>query len=57
MENTDFRSMFPKLTDYEVKYYLFELLKVIIIFKINFRHSIMHMQEEYFIAMSNHKIL
>lgn len=28
MENTDFRSLFPKLTDNDVKHYLFELLKV-----------------------------
>ncbi|CAD8132210.1 unnamed protein product [Paramecium pentaurelia] len=29
MENTDFRSMFPKLTDNDVKHYLFELLKAL----------------------------
>ncbi|CAD8138680.1 unnamed protein product [Paramecium pentaurelia] len=29
MENTDFRSMFPKLTDNDIKHYLFELLKAL----------------------------
>jgi len=29
IENEDFRSMFNKLTDYEIRYYLFELMKVL----------------------------
>lgn len=39
IENTDFRSMFPTITDYEIKYYLFELMKAL-----DFCHSkgIMH---------------
>lgn len=29
IENTDFRSMFPSLTDSDIKFYLFELLKAL----------------------------
>mmetsp|Transcript_1021 Transcript_1021/g.1589 ORF Transcript_1021/g.1589 Transcript_1021/m.1589 type:complete len:378 (+) Transcript_1021:192-1325(+) len=39
VDNTDFRTLFPKLTDYDVRYYIFELLKAV-----QFAHSkgIMH---------------
>lgn len=29
IENTDFRSMFPTITDYEIRYYIYELLKAL----------------------------
>lgn len=29
VNNTDFRSLYPKFVDYDVRYYIFELLKVI----------------------------
>lgn len=29
IENTDFRSLFPILTDMEIRYYIFELLKAL----------------------------
>jgi hypothetical protein len=28
VNNTDFRSLYPKFTDFDVRYYIFELLKV-----------------------------
>ena len=28
VNNTDFRSLYPKFVDYDVRYYIFELLKV-----------------------------
>lgn len=28
VNNTDFRTLYPKFTDYDVRYYIFELLKV-----------------------------
>lgn len=28
INNTDFRTLYPKFTDYDVRYYIFELLKV-----------------------------
>lgn len=28
INNTDFRSLYPKFQDYDVRYYIFELLKV-----------------------------
>ena len=28
VENSDFRTLYPKLTDYDVRYYMFEILKV-----------------------------
>lgn len=28
VNNTDFRSLYPKFSDYDVRYYIFELLKV-----------------------------
>lgn len=39
VNNTDFRSLYPKFTDYDVRYYIFELLKAL-----DFCHSkgIMH---------------
>jgi casein kinase II subunit alpha len=30
VNNTDFRSLYPKFVDYDVRYYIFELLKVIL---------------------------
>ena len=29
LDNVDFRSLIPSLTDLEIRYYLFELLKVL----------------------------
>ena len=39
VNNTDFRSLYPKFQDYDVRYYIFELLKAL-----DFCHSkgIMH---------------
>lgn len=39
VNNTDFRSLYPKFTDYDVRFYIFELLKAL-----DFCHSkgIMH---------------
>lgn len=31
VNNTDFRSLYPKFVDYDVRYYIFELLKVAIV--------------------------
>jgi len=28
VNNTDFRSLYPKFVDYDVRYYIYELLKV-----------------------------
>lgn len=28
VNNTDFRSLYPKFSDYDVRYYIYELLKV-----------------------------
>lgn len=30
VNNTDFRSLYPKFVDYDVRYYIFELLKVFV---------------------------
>ena len=32
VNNTDFRSLYPKFVDYDVRYYIFELLKVSLIY-------------------------
>jgi len=29
VNNTDFRTLYPKLTDYDNRYYIYELLKVV----------------------------
>jgi len=29
VNNTDFRSLYPKFVDFDVRYYIFELLKVV----------------------------
>ena len=31
VNNTDFRSLYPKFVDYDVRFYIFELLKVIVL--------------------------
>lgn len=28
VDNTDFKTLYPKLSDYDVRYYIFELVKV-----------------------------
>lgn len=33
VNNTDFRSLYPKFVDYDVRFYIFELLKVRILFR------------------------
>ena len=30
VNNTDFRSLYPKFVDYDVRFYIFELLKVMV---------------------------
>lgn len=31
VNNTDFRSLYPKFVDYDVRYYIYELLKVVLL--------------------------
>ena len=32
VNNTDFKTLYPRLTDYDVRYYMFEILKVTLIY-------------------------
>ncbi|CAN6645408.1 casein kinase II subunit alpha' [Trichomonascus vanleenenianus] len=52
VNNTDFRILYPKLSDYEVRYYMFELLKAL-----DFCHSkgIMHRDVKPHNVMIDHK--
>jgi serine/threonine protein kinase len=54
INNQDFKILFPKLTDMEIRYYMFEILRV----RRNklFRHSISAIQWESCIEMLNHII-
>jgi hypothetical protein len=40
VNNTDFRSLYPKFVDFDVRYYIFELLKVCLIELRNIRRQI-----------------
>lgn len=39
VNNTDFRSLYPKFVDYDVRYYIFELLKVVLRKQAKVEHS------------------
>ena len=54
VNNTDFRTLYPKLTDYDNRYYIYELLKVsFLVIRTNPRHLIIVIQKGLCIAMSN----
>ena len=39
IDNTDFKVLYPTLTDMEIRYYMFELLKVCALLSINTRNN------------------
>jgi len=52
VDNTDFKSLFPSLTDYDIRYYMYELLKAL---DYSHAHGIMHRDVKPHNVMIDHR--